>query len=61
MESMEELTKAAYAMSAAYDRESILGDAVHSVAEQFPELDTSGGILRAMWMAIDAHADLNSN
>lgn len=56
----EELERVAYAMEAAYKCEIKLGDAVHSVSEQFPELDTSLGILSAMWLAIDAYVDLNT-
>jgi hypothetical protein len=56
----ELLARVAYAMEAAYKKEDRLGTAVHSVAEKFPELDTSTGILSAMWLAIDAFVDLNT-
>lgn len=55
----ELLGRVAYAMESAYRRESCLGDAVHSVSEKFPELDTSTGVLSAMWLAIDAYADMD--
>ena len=56
----EELEKIAYAMQEAYVKSKNMGDAVHSVSEKFPELDTKGGILRSMWMAIDAYVDINN-
>lgn len=54
----ELLKQAAYAMQRAYIKESNMGDAVHSVSEKFPEIDSSNGIFRAMWLAIDAYVDL---
>lgn len=60
MEDIETLERIAYAMEAAYKREDDLLNATHSVAEQFPDFDTSTGILRSMWLAIDAYVDLNT-
>jgi hypothetical protein len=53
----ELLIMAAYAMQQAYRDTDSLGDAVHSISDKFPTL--KDGILRGMWMAIDAYVDLN--
>jgi hypothetical protein len=55
-----DIKRLAYAMEAAYRSERTLGDATHKVADQFPEMDIPTGILKAMWLAIDAYIDANS-
>jgi len=55
----ELLEQVAYVMESAYRKKGCLGDATHSVSEKFPELDTSTGILSAMWLAIDAYVDMD--
>ena len=54
----KEMKKIAYAMQEAYTKEENMGDAVHVVAEKFP--DIKDHTFRAMWLAIDAYCDLNT-
>lgn len=52
----EKLKQAAYAMVKSYDENGNMGDAIHTISNDFPEL--KDGILRGMWMAIDAYMDI---
>ena len=55
----EEITNAAYAMQAAYIESGDRETAVLAVIKKYPDFDES--ILEAMWSAIDAFVDLNTD
>ena len=56
----EKLKRAAYAMVKAYRDNLTCVDAVHSISNDDDFIDLPDGVLRGMWMAIDAYIDLNT-